>query len=112
MKKTFSLALAGLLSVSLLSAAVLDGKKVYGAKCAVCHGLDGKGKPALAKSKKLDPAALDLTKEATVKKPLADLVKATSDGTGKMTGMKSKMTAEEINAAVQYMLTLGAPAKK
>jgi len=108
MKRIMTLALAGLLTVAVVHAADVDGKKVFGAKCAMCHGLDGKGKPAMAKAKKLDPSALDMTKASTTAKPLAELVKNTSDGNGKMGAMKGKMTPAEIEASVKYMLTLSA----
>ncbi len=108
MKKIWMTAMVGLLAVSMAQAADVDGKKVFGAKCAMCHGLDAKGKPAMAKAKKVDPSAMDLTKASTQAKPDADLVKATSDGTGKMAAMKGKMTPAEIDAAVAYLKTLGA----
>ncbi len=108
MKRLMSVALAGLFTVAVVHAADVDGKKVFGAKCAMCHGLDGKGKPAMAKVKKLDPSALDMTKASTTGKPLEELIKNTSDGNGKMGAMKAKMTPAEIEASVKYMLTLSA----
>jgi mono/diheme cytochrome c family protein len=108
MKRLMGLALAGLFTVAVVHAADIDGKKVFGAKCSMCHGLDGKGKAAMAKVKKLDPSALDMTKASTTSKPLEDLVKATSEGNGKMGAMKGKMTPAEIEASVKYMLTLSA----
>ena len=111
MKKVLLTTLVGVLSVSMALAAAVDGKKLFVAKCASCHGLDGKGKAAIAKMKKVDPSALDMTKEATAKKPLADLVKTASEGTGKMPSMKTKMTPAEIEASVKYLLTLGTAKK-
>ena len=108
MKKLLLSMMVGLMSVSMALAAAADGKKLFETKCASCHALDGKGKLPFAKLKKLDISALDITKESTQKKPLADLLKATSEGTGKMPGTKAKMTPAEIDAAVKYMLTLGA----
>ncbi len=91
--------------------------KIYAAKCASCHGKDGKGNPAMAKVFKLEPAALDVVKDSSLAKSDADLVKLTADGKEKMPAYKGKLSDAEIAGLVSYIRTLApapapAPAKK
>ena len=114
MKKLLVLAAAGLfVAASMSRAAEVDGKKVYGAKCAMCHGVDAKGKAAMAKASKVELSAMDLTTPAVGAKGQADLVKIVTDGTGKMKGFKGKLSPAEIEGVAKYVKSLGtaAPAK-
>ena len=85
------------------------GAKLYEAKCASCHGKDGKGKEAMAKMFKLELAALDLIDEGSLSKTDKELFDLTAEGINKMPGYKDKMKAEEIDAVIAYMRSL-APA--
>lgn len=79
-----------------------DGAAVYKAKCASCHGPDGKGETAIGKSMKLKSlASADVQKTTD-----ADLTKVISDGKGKMPAYKGKLSADEIKALVTYIRTL------
>jgi cytochrome c6 len=90
--------------------AKIDAAKIYAAKCAACHAKDGKGSAPMAKMFKLaDPAALNLTADATAKKSDADLVKTITDGRGKMPVFKGKLKDAEISALAAYIRTLSAP---
>ena len=109
MKRSVSLMAAGLLAASVVLAADVDGKKVYDAKCALCHGADGKGKAAMAKMKKVELSALDLTKASTAKKPVADLSKDVTKGVGKMSPVK--VTPAEADAVAKYVASLGGAKK-
>ncbi|MBI4376170.1 MAG: cytochrome c [Elusimicrobia bacterium] len=85
------------------------GQKTYGAKCASCHGKDGKGNAAMAKMFKVTPAALDLVDKDTQGKKDEELFKLTSEGKGKMPAFKSKLSEAEIKDVLSYIRTL-APA--
>lgn len=92
--------IATLLAPMALFAA--DGAAVYKAKCASCHGPDGKGETAIGKSMKLKSlASADVQKTTD-----ADLTKVISDGKGKMPAYKGKLSADEIKALVTYIRTL------
>jgi cytochrome c6 len=71
-----------------------NGAALYKAKCAMCHGADGKGKTPLA--------------TAEVQKMSNDeLAKITADGKPpKMPAYKGKLTAEEIQAVVAHIKSL------
>ena len=85
-----------------LAAFAADGAAVYKAKCASCHGPDGKGETATGKAMKLRSlASADAQKTSD-----ADLTKVISDGKGKMPAYKGKLTADEIKALVAFIRTL------
>jgi mono/diheme cytochrome c family protein len=105
MKIVFSAFVIGLFACTLALAAQVDGKKVYASKCASCHGVKATGIPGIAKAKKVDPSALDLTKAATTKKPAADLVNDVLKGTRKM--LPQKVTQAEADALAKYIAGLG-----
>jgi mono/diheme cytochrome c family protein len=85
-----------------LAAFAADGAAVYKAKCASCHGPDGKGETAIGKSMKLRSlASADVQKTSD-----ADLTKVISDGKGKMPAYKGKLAADEIKALVAFIRTL------
>jgi mono/diheme cytochrome c family protein len=92
-------------------AVTVPGAKTYAAKCVSCHGKDGKGNPAMAKAFKVEPEKLNLTSDATQSKTDGDLIKITTDGSGKMPAYKGKLSDAEIKDQVAYIRTL-APAKK
>ena len=77
-----------------------DGKALYDSKCAMCHGADGVAKKMAAGSKNFNDAAWK--KSATVE----GIVKDTKDGKGKMKGMGDKLSAEQMKAIADYVLTL------
>ncbi len=99
MKKLF----AGISLVALTMAGTLAfaaGADDYKAKCAMCHGADGKGQMA----KKM--GSHDLTDPAVQGKSEADIVKIVTDGQGKMTGFKGKLSDEQIKGVAAYVKTL------
>ena len=76
-----------------------DGAAVYKAKCATCHGADGKGLTPMGKKMNLrDLGSPDVQKQTD--KELHDW---TAVGKGKMPGYKDKLTDEEIKALVAHM---------
>jgi len=85
-----------------LAAFAADGAAVYKAKCASCHGPDGKGETSIGKSMKLKSlGSADVQKTSD-----ADLTKVIADGKGKMPAYKAKLSADEIKAVVAYIRTL------
>ena len=85
-----------------LAAFAAGGAAVYKAKCASCHGPDGKGETAIGKSMKLKSLASAEVQKTTE----ADLTKVITDGKGKMPAYKGKLSADEIKALVAYIRTL------
>lgn len=103
MRKTLVLTL-GILFVlaavpSLLAA---DAPAVFKAKCAACHGADGKGQTAVGKTMKIrDFHSADVQKQSD-----ADLTKIIESGKGKMPSFKGKLTNEEVASVVKYIRSL------
>lgn len=114
MKKTGFPAFVFIISILFLSAylwgiaaAEPDGKAIYEKSCKMCHGIDGKGNPKVAKAIKVDLAKLNLTGKETSDKKDAELVKTVSDGSGKiMKGFKDKLKQEEIAAVIGHIRSL------
>ena len=76
-----------------------DGAATYKAKCATCHGADGKGQTAMGKKMNLR----DLGSPEVQKQTDKQLYDWTADGKGKMPAYKDKLTVGEINALVKHM---------
>ena len=92
MKKT----LAALVAVAFALPALGDAAATFQAKCAVCHGKDGKGQ--IPMGQKL--GVKDLT---ATKLPAGDIEKMIADGKGKMTGFKGKPSDPEIKALAGWV---------
>jgi mono/diheme cytochrome c family protein len=81
-----------------------DGKALYEAKCALCHGKDGVPPPAFAQKKVPDMSASAWQKsrtDAQLKKVIGDGVQGTM-----MRGFSSTLKPEEIAAVVAHIRTL------
>ena len=102
--KKLAMLLAAFAVIALVGApaaqAAADGKALYDAKCAMCHGKDGLAKPTAKGSANLNDAKWQ---EATKVEAIETVI---TDGKGKMKGYKDKMTAEEIKAVATYTKTL------
>jgi len=101
-KQLGGLTLAALLAgVSLLStpakADVAAAEATFKAKCAGCHGADGKGKEAM---KTRDLASADVQKQSD-----ADLSAIITNGKGKMPPYKT-MSADEVKDMVTFIRSL------
>ena len=96
-----TLAAALLAGVSLLStpakADVAAGEATFKAKCAGCHGADGKGKEAM---KTTDLADADVQKKSD-----ADLSGVITNGKGKMPPYKT-LSADQVKDLVSYVRSL------
>jgi cytochrome c6 len=99
------LALVAVLAVAValpLLAADPDGAAIFKGKCAMCHGPDGAGQTATGKAMKVrDLRSADVQKQT--EKEMTTIV---TDGKGKMTAYKGKLTDAEIAAVVKYIKTL------
>jgi len=94
MKKTLAAALFSLMLAPVASAA--GPADTFQAKCAACHGKDGKGQSDMAK--KL--GVKDLT---ATKMPAAEIEKVIANGKGKMTPWKGKLSDAEISGLAKYV---------
>ena len=83
--------------------AAADGKALYDARCAMCHGKDGVAKPMAKGSANLnDPKWQEATKVEAIETMI-------TDGKGKMKGNKDnkdKMSGDEIKAVATYVKTI------
>ena len=78
-----------------------DGAATYKAKCATCHGADGKGQSPMGKKMNLR----DLGSPEVQKQTDKELYDWTADGKGKMPAYKDKLSTDEIKALVAHMRT-------
>jgi len=74
-----------------------DGAALYKAKCAMCHGPDAAGKPAMK--------APSLISDEAKKKSDADLTKAVTE-TAKHTPAVKSLPADDVKAVVAYIRSL------
>src|ERR1700690_4484412 len=75
-----------------------SGADTFKAKCAMCHGADGAGKPAMGTK---DLGSADIQKMSD-----ADLTGAITNGKGKMPAYKGKLTDAQMGDLVKYVRTL------
>jgi mono/diheme cytochrome c family protein len=81
---------------------VANGEKVYKAKCASCHGPDGKGDTAAGKATKArDLGSADVKKESD-----AEWTDIIVKGKNKMPAYDKKLTDAEVKDVVAYMRSL------
>lgn len=83
--------------------------EMYKAKCASCHGADGKGKEPMAKVFKVDMGALSVVDAETLDKSDEELFNATKKGVGKMPAYDGKIADEDIHALNAYIRSLAKP---
>jgi mono/diheme cytochrome c family protein len=74
----------------------------YKAKCAMCHGGDGKGETPTGKTMKVN----DFASETVQKMSDADLTDAIAKGKGKMPAFKT-LTADQVKDLVAYVRSFG-----
>ncbi len=76
----------------------VNGEKVYKAKCAMCHGADGKGKEAM---KTRDLASADVQKMSD-----ADLSGIVTNGKPPKMPPSKTLTADQVKDLVAFMRSL------
>jgi cytochrome c6 len=99
---TTCVAMAGYIVSSVPARADNAGEATYKAKCASCHGADGKGETAAGKAMK----AGDFASEAVQKTSDSDLSDAISKGKAKMPAFKT-LSADQVKDLVAYIRVLG-----
>jgi mono/diheme cytochrome c family protein len=89
---------AALLALLVAPAARAEGPAAaaFQAKCAPCHGKDGKGQTPMAQ--KLGVKDLTVTKLSA-----PDIEKVVTNGKGKMTPFKGKLSDAEISGLAKYV---------
>ena len=92
-----TIAVALFILIPNLSWAADDGATLYKAKCAMCHGADAAGKPAMK--------APSLISDEAKKLSDADLAKAVAEKAKHPAGVKS-LAADDVKAVVTYIRSL------
>ncbi len=85
-----------------MSFAQSSGEATYKAKCQSCHGTSGTPNPGMAKMMGVKAFSDPDVKKLTA----AEMIKATTDGKGKMPSFKGKLTDDQIKDVVTYLRTL------
>ena len=88
--------------MSLPAKADNNAEAMFKAKCAVCHGPDGKGETATGKAMKVRSFA----DPEVVKRSDAELGDAIAKGKGKMPAYEKSLNAEQIKDLVAHIRTL------
>lgn len=79
-----------------------SGAEIFKAKCAMCHGADGKADTAMGKSMKIrDLAASEVQSQSD-----ADLVGVITNGKGRMPKYDGKLSKDQISDLVKFIRTL------
>ncbi len=106
MKKLLSgivvLAVLCLAAAGMRAQDVASGEKVYKAKCASCHGPDGKGETAAGKATK----ARDLCSAEVKSEADAAWTEIIVKGKNKMPAYDKKITDAEVKDVIAYMRSL------
>jgi mono/diheme cytochrome c family protein len=103
MKNVMKAALAVMAFAMMFSTwSLADGGADFKAKCAMCHGADGKGDTAMGKKFGLK----DLGSAEVQKMSDADLTGIITNGKDKMPKYDGKLTKEQIADVVKYIRTL------
>ena len=76
-----------------------NGGVVYKAKCAMCHGPDGKGETAMGKNLKLK----DLGSADVQNVHDSELKTLLEKGKGKMPSLKGKLTDRQMGDVIQFV---------
>jgi cytochrome c6 len=101
--KSILFALAVILGSSFAAQAQSGAEATYKAKCAMCHGADGKGDSPMGKKLNIR----DLGSPEVQKQTDAELTTIVTKGKGKMMPFEGKLTADQIGQLVAYIRELG-----
>jgi mono/diheme cytochrome c family protein len=82
--------------------AAADGAATYKAKCAMCHGADGKADTPVGKKM----GAHDFASPEVQKMTDAELIAITAKGKGKMPAYEKKLSDAEIKDVIAYVRQL------
>ena len=94
-------------AVSLLFAAKTpNGADIFREKCTMCHGVDGKGYPAIKTPDFTDPKWQAAHPDKELMSAIEDGVKGTA-----MVSFKDKLSQQEMTAVLKYIRSLAAKKK-
>lgn len=79
-----------------------DGGALFKAKCAACHGADGKGDTGMGRMNKIR----DLGSDDVQKQSDEELAKIISDGKNKMPAYGKSLKADEVKQLVTFIRSL------
>jgi cytochrome c len=80
-----------------------SGQALFKARCALCHGEDGKGKTNLGQQLK----AFDLNSAKVQKNSNAQLKQVILQGKGNMPPFQSQLNAEQVDEILKYVRHFG-----
>jgi mono/diheme cytochrome c family protein len=100
--KIFLVAMVMCIVLFTVSSAMAAPADTYKAKCAMCHGADGKGDTAMGKKYNLK----DLASADVQGKSDAQLTEIITKGKDKMPAYSGKLSDDEIKGLVGYIRTL------
>jgi len=92
-------------SASGWAAEAKAGKATYDKLCVSCHGADGKGNPAMAKT--MGEKGLNLTTKDVQSKKDDELLKVITQGEGKMPASGKNLSKQEQTDVLSYVRALG-----
>ena len=95
------LLVVGVISLLNVSAMAQDAAATYKAKCAMCHGADGKGSPTGLKMGAHDFTSADVQKQTD-----AQLTETITKGKNKMPAYDGKLKDTEIKDLVAFIRSL------
>lgn len=93
-----TLLVVGVIALCSMSAVAQDAAGTYKAKCAMCHGADGKGSPTGLKM-----GAHDFTSDDVQKQTDAQLTETITKGKNKMPAYGGKLKDTEIKDLVAFI---------
>lgn len=100
--KSKVLAVATMLSLSMLAFAQSPGEATFKKNCVMCHGADGKGQTKMG----LKLGAADLTSNDIQSLSDEALAQSVHNGKGKMPAFGQTLSDAEIAQVIQYVRTL------
>ena len=102
MKRIFTLSAILCLAALVVPSFGQSAADLYKAKCAMCHGADGKG--ATPMGPKI--GVRDFHSPVVAKETDAEMFTLTKDGKNKMPAYKGKLTDDQIKDLVKYIRSL------
>jgi mono/diheme cytochrome c family protein len=83
--------------------AIFDGKAIYNANCAGCHGANGNVQTEKARALKMDVRKLALKASKKNKEEMTAIIE---NGKGAMPNFKNELSKEQTRAIILYIMAL------